>query len=254
MKHFLALLFALLPFNLCAQGIVSGAGTYSGGEYQLVADILLEQGDGVVFTGPALLDLHGYKIKTDQTGNAAGYGVRFLAPSSSIKNGQVSGFWAGVRFDGDNSSIENVDISARYMGVQIEGNNVTVRGGSISDISGVTNARYAIGVQVNGENCKILDVEFRNIYAQANYLGKEAGEGVAVNFSSRSKNCILSRGSYRNERYEGATIGVFAAGEGGHLIDQFEMVNIFEPLQIARTNPPTRVINTVVRYAINAQY
>ena len=243
MYKILAVFFILFAFPSWAANITS-PGTYGAGTYTLQNDISVSSGDGLVFTGTATLDLNGHSVISTETGNGVGFGVKFQGNNSTISNGSISGFWAGVRFEGDNSSSTGVDYSARYIGVMVEADDVTITGGVISDIGGVTNSKYAIGVNSNGDGTVVSGVTFTNIYAQ-DVSG--VGEGLAVNFSANSSNGTLLNGSFSNDNLEQDTIGVFASGE--HTITGFSMHNIFRPVH--SSGAPSNVSDVTVTYSMS---
>ena len=177
---------------------ITSPGTYSAGSYTLLNDISVSSGNGLVFTGPATLDLNGFTVSTSQTGDVWDYGVKFEGDNSSISNGSVTGFRVGARVDGDNSSSINVDYSGnRYMGIQVEGDGFNIAGGEASDIAGVTDENYAIGVQLgNCTGCSVSGVTFRNLAPQG--VPVLPGEGLAINLSSNCSGCTVQSLGIRN--------------------------------------------------------
>lgn len=236
--------FLLISFPVWATDI-SSSGEYGPGTYMLTNDITVSSGDGLVFTGPAKVDLNGYTISTSQTGNTWDYGIRFLSDNSEISNGSVRNFRVGLKATGAFKSI-NVDYSARYIGVLIEADNSAILGGTIHEIGGVTDEKYAVGVNCNAANCLVSGVTFKNIYAQSGYQGSSAGEGVAVNFSASSTSGRLANCSFFNDELRQETIGIFASGE--HDISGFFMHNIFRPVH--SSGPLSSVSNVTVTYSM----
>jgi hypothetical protein len=223
---------------------ITSPGTYPAGTYVLQNDITVSSGDGLAFTGPAALDLNGFTVSTSQNGNAWDYGVKFLGANSSISNGAVTGFRVGVKFEGDGSSSVDVDYSRnRYFGVWIEADNVTVTGGEISEIDGVTDEGYAIGVQCNGHGCVVDGVLFQELYPQSGFPGGGVNECVGVNFSAQSASGTFINSTILNTLYGQSTIGVFASGGNGHHIENITTINVMKPVQISMYQPYNTVTN-----------
>lgn len=245
MKYLLAILVIVHSVPAYAQTIITDPGSYGGGDFKLGADVVVDRGNGLVFTETANLDLNGFTIKTNQTGNPWDFGIIMNGPSSTVSNGNVNGFRVGAKFSGAASASYNVNYSrSRYIGVLIEADDVAVTGGVIGEIGGVSDELYAIGVQCNARKCDVSGVTFNNIYPQKDYRGSEAGEGLAVNFSASSDSGRLSACSFSNEEYLGHTTGVFAAGGGNHRIEGFTLRNVFLPVQISLKAPASTVRGT----------
>jgi hypothetical protein len=234
---------------------ITAAGSYGAGDYILANDISAG-GTVLHFTGDAKLDLNGKKVEDTSTGNGDTFGILSagkLDLYDGVGSGKVKGGWAGVKVLGPGSRI-NVDIErSRYIGVYFEGaHGSKVVGGLISEIGGVTNEPYAIGVQVGTcAGVEVIGVRFKNIYRQTNgpgSLGDHLGEGLAVNFSATATNGRLIDSSYSNDEFFIDTIGAFLGIGGSHLIDGFRVHNIFKPAQRAVANN-SDIKNVVATYS-----
>ncbi|MBI4079782.1 hypothetical protein HY414_00950 [Candidatus Kaiserbacteria bacterium] len=228
----LFIIFLTAPTSASAQTIITSAGSYGGGDYKLGANITVA-GDALTFGGEAKLDLNGYTIRDTTTGNVWTYGVtgngKLTLYDSSGGLGKVTGFRVGVKLNGANSKIIGVNLSGnRYMGVWVEGSGSKIIGGEMSNIDGVTDELYAIGVQVGtATDVEVSGVLFRNLYAQSGYTGAAAGEGLPVNFSASSARGIMRYNVAVNDEPRDHTYGVFASGSSGgkHTIEYNTFVN-----------------------------
>jgi len=209
-----------------ASQAIHAQGTYGPGSYYLAQDIVVAKGHGLVFTGSATLDLRGHAIATSQTGNDWDIGIKMEGQGSRLTDsshgkGRVSGFRVGVALSGGGSRIVGGDYSGnRYIGIWIRADDVEVRGVTIARIGGVSDEKYAIGVQLGeASNCLVSRARFEDLYPQARYAGDGPGEALAVNFWASSRNCTMRGSVAINAEPRSDTIAVFAGSVGGHTID-----------------------------------
>jgi hypothetical protein len=237
------LLFAALVYAQTSS--ITSCGSYGAGNYALGNSLTVSSGDCLVLTGNVTLDLSDKEIKSTATGNAWDYGIQHsggaLLLSRTGGTCNVTGFRAGVRTSGAGSILTGINFcNNRYFAAWIEGDNSKVTGGTISDIGGVTDEAYAIGVQVSdADNVEVSGVTFKNIYRQSGgpgSFGDGQGEGLAVNFAASSTNGKLLNSTYENDEFQRDTIGVFLGSGGGHAVDGFVVHNIFKPAQRADVN------------------
>lgn len=205
---------------------ISAAGTYGAGEYYLSTNMTLA-GNCLTFTGPASLDLNGKTITDTTGGNAWTHGVVTQGVGSIVYDskgtGKITGFRVGVKAEAS-TKLLGIDLSAnRYMGAWLAAANCAVIGGRIGSISGVTDEKYAIGVQCDSPNPLVEGVIFDEIYPQAGYIGEGAGEGLPVNFAANSSSGIMRRCICVNSEALLNTYGMFGGVGGGHAVED----NIF---------------------------
>lgn len=258
LKIYLLVVFATIH-SAHAETAIRTAGVYGAGRYYLDKDIMVEKGDGLVFPSTASLDMRGYCVRTSQGGNIWDFGIRMEGGNSVLfnsrgRNGCVAGFRVGVKITGSRSKIRNVDfIQSRYMAIWVDADDVEVLGGEISELGGVSDEKYAIGIQVAAARFTLARTVFKNIYPQRTYFGDKAGEGLAVNLSAQSVNAHVSGIKFHNDNLVVDTIGIFAGSGGRHRIDNSNFFNVSKAVQMAVIGPPTTVSNVVAVYSVGAR-
>lgn len=221
---------------------ITNAGSYPAGDYRLAANITVA-GNGISFSGQARLDLYGYSIADTTSGNAWTTGVAFAAPGSilydSKLSGKVTGFRVGVKFDGAGSFAAGVDLSRnKYMGAWLNADDCAIYGGRIDEIGGVTDEKYAIGVQAPCARPVVSGVQFRNLYPQAGYTGSAAGEGLPVNFAATCVGGVMRGCVAVNDVPKTNTYGVFGGMGGGHTIEDNLFTNFWRAAAVNAAGAP----------------
>lgn len=195
--------------------LISAAGTYGPGTYKLAGNISGE----LIFTGPAKLDLGGFTVNRGGSGNAWDYGVIMQGTGSVIYNGAVTGARVGVKLEGAGSKIVGIDLSQnRYMGAWLAAASCEVIGGKCGNIGGVTDEKYAIGIQCDASAPVVRGVRFDEMYPQTGYVGSGAGEGLPVNFAATSVGGLMEACVAINSQAVVNTYGCFAGSGGSHKI------------------------------------
>lgn len=213
---------------------VSAAGTYS--DCHLAHNVTVSAGTGTTLTINGPLDLNGFELRDTTTGNAVSFGVVLNTAGARIYDskggGKITGFWAGVKSVASSAQLINCDLSGnRYFGAYIDtgANNNKITGGKIGSINGVTNEAYAIGIQAGNVTNLVVDgVVFENMYRQTAATSAMVGEGLPVNFSSSSTNCVMKNCVAINTSAKPYTIGAFAGVLGGHTIENNTFINFVE--------------------------
>lgn len=218
----------------------------------LTQDIEVSSGDGLGLSGNNDVYLNGFNIRsTGNAGNTWDHGIICSGKLRVFGPGKIFGFRTGVKAEGDDSELHGVDLSNnRYFGAWLSGHNSKVIGGRVANIRGVTDESYAIAIQFGEDDVGLLQgglverVKFEELYRQIGV--SSPGEGLAVNFSASSQNCILRDCIAVNSRIEDHTYGVFMGSGGGHSIDGFYVKNF--------TTPFARAVGTDVVKRIHIHY
>ncbi len=252
----LVLLFLLsicgaLPTSASGAQIITESGNYSQGEYILWSDIKVESGHGLVFEGPATLDLNGHSIETEAAGDDWDIGVAMFGENSllfdSKGGGRITGFRVGGKFSGDRTQAIGVEFSNnRYIGIWVEGRDVHILGGMVSETSGISDEPYAFGVQVNGDNCIIENLVVKNIYVQEHYRGDADGEGVGINLASPSTGGRVKNNLIINEKASIGGYGVFGGSGGDHEVRNSTIRNFWRGISVSGEKGSRVVNNRVV--------
>ncbi|QDP66029.1 MAG: hypothetical protein GOVbin631_90 [Prokaryotic dsDNA virus sp.] len=227
--------------------LISSSGTYGSGTYKLSQDIA----GGLVFTGTAFLDLAGHTVDVGGGGNAWNYGVIAQGSNSivgdSIGGGKVTGARVGIKLEGDGSEIVNIDLSGnRYIGAWLAAANCSVIGGKCGSIAGVTDEKYAIGIQCDSSSPVVYGVQFEEMYYQAGYVGSGAGEGLPVNFAATCIGGTMERCIAINSVPQINSYGVFGGSGGGHKIKDNLFVNFWRAANHASVGEPELTGNVCV--------
>lgn len=95
------------------------------------------------------------------------------------------------------------------MGAWLASNSCEVIGGKCGNIGGVTDEKYAIGIQCDAGAPVVRGVRFDEMYPQAGYVGSGAGEGLPVNFAATCVGGLMEACVAINTRAVVNTYGVF---------------------------------------------
>lgn len=204
-------------------------GEYGKGFYRLARDITIDENNGLKFINTAVLDLNGKTISNPTGMNEWNYGIlsEKRIKIYSRNTASIIGFRAGAKISGAGSSIKNIKFSKnRYIGIMIEADNCHIDGCIIDSTGGVNDEPYAIGIQVgDSKNTKVDRTTIKNIYKQPQYKGKNAGEGLGINFSANSISCEATNCTLSNDDAKFGTIGIFCGIRGGHQIRKNKISN-----------------------------
>ncbi|MBE70223.1 MULTISPECIES: hypothetical protein [Thalassospira] len=241
MRQFILTCFWLLFLSGCEPAIreIDKSGIYGSGSYILTSDINVASGDGLIFTESAHLDLNGHAIRSSNKGNEWDYGVKLMGAGSRLydtkKTGKISGFRVGAKLEGSGSVSDGVNyIRNRYMGVWASANDITIKGGVISGTSGVSDERYAFGVQINGDDCKVSSVLITEIYEQSDFPDGAVGEGVGINIATPSERGRITETVIANSHPEPGTYGIFGGMGGGHYIKAVSVLNYWRGISVSK--------------------
>jgi len=227
--------------------LISSSGTYGSGTYKLSQDIA----GSLVFTGTAFLDLAGHTVDVGGGGNTWNYGVIAQGANTvigdSVGGGKVTGARVGMKLEGAGSEIVNVDLSGnRYIGAWLAAANCAVIGGKCGSIAGVTDEKYAIGIQCDAAAPVVYGVQFDEMYCQAEYAGSGAGEGLPVNFAATCVGGTMERCIAINSVPQVNSYGVFGGSGGGHKIKNNLFVNFWRAANHASVGEPELTGNVCV--------
>ena len=215
---------------------ITSAGTYAAGDYYLASNMTLA-GSALVFTGTATLDLNGKTIRDTTGGNTQTYGVVTNGAGSVIYDsaggGKITGFWCGVKA-GATTKLLGIDLSQnRYFGAWLASPSCAIIGGRIGSIGGVTDEKYAIGVQCDSSAPLVEGVIFDEMYPQAGYTGTGAGEGLPVNFAASCTGGVMRRCVAVNTVASLNTYGMFGGNGGGHTVEDCAFYNYWRAAALA---------------------
>lgn len=236
---------------------ITAAGTYPAGEYHLAANIAVTINTAgsyigaITFTGDAKLTGTGFAVTNNGGGGPTGAPYLSVGIKSDHKlelvDCTVSGFRIGVKCDGNDCVLTDCNLSNNlYMGVWMQGDNFLIQGGEISNLGGIEDENYSIGVQIGTSNRGVVrGVTFKNLYVQAAYTGSSVGEGLPVNFSSSASNCVMEFCHCENDTVEHSTLGAFGGSDGSHTFRYNTFINYKNPIACWGTYPMQIFGNTM---------
>jgi hypothetical protein len=133
----------------------------------------------------------------------------------------------------------NIDLSHnRYIGAWLAATDCSVIGGKCGYIGGVTDEKYAIGIQCDSLRPVVYGVQFDEIYFQSGYIGSSAGEGLPVNFAATSSDGRMERCVAINSIPQVNSYGIFCGIGGSHIVKDNQFVNFWRACNHASSGDP----------------
>jgi hypothetical protein len=205
---------------------ITTPGTYTApGDYYLANDIVVSSGVALTFQASfpnsQRLNLNGKSVICTVPGDTRG--ILGLGNTNLLITGGgaswIRGFRVGVVSSRPYTRIQEVlfeDIL--YMGITLSGDHSRVILCSISDVGGVSDEAYSVGVNITGYGGLVRGCEFRNFYRQVAAPPALVGEGVPIILNASSVAAVVEHNYLHNDTPAASTIGIFAGAGGGHSV------------------------------------
>lgn len=175
-----------------------------------------------ILSDDVTLDLAGHCLRgaADPGSVEAGIRLPYSRRRVAIRNGCVTGFMYAVLGDdpaGGGPPSEGIVVSGMrlsnnwFRGVMIAGNRVEVSRTVVTDIGGTTvhEDAYAIGIEVRGDHCEIVNNRVADVYPTG------SGEGVGISVTNDDvTECLVAGNVLENSTQPvwGRTFGIWAKG------------------------------------------
>lgn len=230
---------------------ITAGGTYSiTGDCHLANDINVAGGTALTFTKPGVrLNMNGHTIRntapspTVHSTGIHGRGSQNLV----VEGGSITGFRFGINSTTPWTRLEHIDFSGcLYIGANLTGHTSRVLSCTADGIGGVSDAAYAIAINIGAGGCRIEENIFRNIYRQSAAPANTTGEGCPILINSSAGSCTIARNFIENDTLARSTIGVFVGFGAAHKLDRNVIRGMERAIVGATENAPMTATRNVL--------
>ncbi len=208
------------------------------GCYRLSVDISVEDESTnaiTIFADNVYLDLNGKQIRGPQTQLVSSAGIYAQGVQKlTVTNGSVTGFLYGIRVDRGlvASPAKQVVVSRirafknSFRGISLNAERAKIIGNEVTQIGGsrIFHDSFAIGIEVDGSNCRVANNKITEIYPVG------IGEGVAISLTDHATRCKVSNNTIENQNVQAAgmrTFGIWVGGRDRRAIVSDNIINGF---------------------------
>lgn len=227
---------------------ITSSGTYGAGDHVLANDIVVAGGTALTFTDTGTLNMNGFTVRS----TAGGIGILITGGLKFYVNGNnggyVDGFEYGVYSTTPITYVQGVIFqNIKYLACNLSGHDSRFLDNIVTNVGGVSNQAYSVGVNIAGNNSIVAFNEFRDFYRQATAPPSLIGEGCPIILNASCSGVLVRMNYMKNTTIQDHTIGIFGGSGGNHIVRDNTIVNFKNAIQGGGASPGIQILENLIQ-------